>query len=222
MMTVVPCPFCRDPIDVSSLINGSVALHTCGAELLIRHRQTESFALLQRGPHASLNTCIALYADGGVIGSNPSLRGGTWAWCQVNAAGQRSCTNSGMITPDVAQMPAISNNLTELLALVEGLESLPEGWQGTIYSDSWVSLQRVFRHARLKNVPDWLVARLQALQKRGHLYQYGYTLLDGHPTKAELAVGRGKRGHPVSEHNVWCDQECNRLARAAQQNGGYP
>lgn len=158
------------------------------------------------------NSAIALYADGGVIGPNPSLIGGTWAWCLVDAAGQRICDYSGVIRPSEAQVPAVTNNLTELLALVNGLDALPGGWQGTVYSDSWVSLQRVFLAAKLKNVPTWLVARLQNLQKSGKLADLSYVLLDGHPTKAQLAAGVGKRGHPVSEHNVFVDQECGRRA----------
>lgn len=161
------------------------------------------------------NSAIALYADGGVIGHNPSSTGGTWAWCLVDATGQRVCEYSGVIRPSEAQVLAITNNLTELLALVNGLEVLPQGWRGTVYSDSWVSLQRVFLAAKLNNVPPWLVERLQALQKSRKLADMSYVLLDGHPTKAQLAVGVGKRGNPVSEHNVWADAECTRRALQA-------
>ena len=43
--------------------------------------------------------------------------------------------------------------------------------------------------------------------------QIRYVLLSGHPTKAQLALGIGKGGRPVSEHNVWCDHECGRRAK---------
>lgn len=160
---------------------------------------------------------IALYTDGGVIGSNPSRIGGVWAYCFVDAFGLRIAQASGVITPEQAHVPAVTNNLTELLALVYGLERLPAGWTGTVCSDSWVSLLRVYEAAKLRNVPRWLVERLQALQRSGRLADMKYVLLDGHPTKAELAAGRGKRGHPVSEHNVWCDAECNRRAQALRE-----
>lgn len=156
---------------------------------------------------------IALYTDGGVIGANPSTIGGSWAYCFVDAFGLRIAQASGVITPEQAHLQAITNNVTELLALVYGLERLPSGWRGTVYSDSWVSLQRVFLAAKLANVPRWLVERLQALQKSGELADISYVLLDGHPTRAELIAGKGKRGHPVSEHNVWCDAECGERAR---------
>lgn len=158
------------------------------------------------------NKPIALYADGGVIGANPSPIGGTWAWCLVDARGQRVCEYSGTLlaTPE---LPFVTNNVTELVALVNGLEALPHGWSGTVYSDSWVSLQRVFLAAKLKNVPGWLVDRLQALQSSRKLASMSYVLLDGHPTKAQLTAGVGKRGAPVSVHNVWADTECQRRAR---------
>jgi len=161
-------------------------------------------------------SAIALYTDGGVIGANPSRIGGTWAYCLVNTAGERIVEASGVITPIQANVVAVTNNVTELLALVYGLERLPMGWTGTVYSDSWVSLQRVFLAAKLRNVPTWLVQRLQALQKCGKLAEMKYELLDGHPTKAELLAGIGKRGHKVSTHNVWADSACQKAARAAR------
>ena len=166
---------------------------------------------------AAHNPPVALYTDGGVIGQNPSPIGGTWAWCMVNADGTRTRHAYGYVTPADLGTPTVSNNHTELLALVLGLEALPAGWAGTVCSDSWVSLQRVFLAAKLANVPPWLVERLQTLQKSGALKQMTYILLDGHPTRAELAAGIGKRGHGVSIHNVWCDQQCSAIARERQQ-----
>lgn len=159
-----------------------------------------------------MSKATALYADGGVIVVNPSPLGGTWAWCTVGADGARLTEAAGLLTPAEAGGP-VTNNVTELLALVQGLEALPAGWAGTVYSDSWVSLQRVFLAARLQNVPAWLVRRLHELQRSGKLAPMSYVLLDGHPTRAQLAAGRGKRGNPVSEHNVWCDAACQRMAR---------
>ena len=161
------------------------------------------------------NTPLNLFTDGGVIGANPSSIGGTWSYCLVDATGERTECDSGIITPAQAGLPAITNNLTELLAIVKGREALPYAWTGTIHSDSWASLQRVFHHAKLANVPPWLVTRLQTLQRDGWFSGCHWQLLDGHPTKAQLAAGVGKRGGPVSAHNVWADQECTRLARQA-------
>lgn len=158
---------------------------------------------------------LDLYTDGGVIGANPSTLGGTWAYCLVDATGERITCDSGIITPEQAQLPAVTNNLTELLAIIKGREALPYAWTGTIHSDSWVSIQRVFLAAKLRHVPPWLVDRLQTLQRDGWLSGCSWKLLDGHPTKAQLAAGVGKRGGPVSIHNVWCDQACTQAGRAA-------
>ena len=160
---------------------------------------------------------IALYTDGGVIGQNPSLIGGTWAWCLVDASGEMRRHAVGWLTPAELDAEAVTNNHTELLALVLGLEALDADFAGTVYSDSWVSLQRVFLAAKLNNVPQWLVERLQILQKSGRLANLDYTLLDGHPTRAQIEAGIGKRGHPVSKWNVWCDQQCSAIARERLQ-----
>jgi ribonuclease HI len=175
----------------------------------------ESAALVAayRARFAPKPPIIELYTDGGVIGQNPSPIGGTWAWCMVDASGQQQRHARGWMSPAEMGVDVVSNNHTELLAIVLGREALPYAWTGTIYSDSWVSLQRVFLHARLNNVPQWLVERLQKLQRDGWLSGCSWQLLDGHPTRAQLEAGIGKRGNPVSTWNVWCDEQCGALAR---------
>lgn len=154
----------------------------------------------------------ALFADGGVIGRNPSEIGGTWAFSLVEN-GARTISRSGVITPQQAGLPAITNNLTEMLAVVSGLESLPVDWRGTIYSDSQITLGRVFQGWKWKNIPLWLHRGFQAQRSRlVNWDQITWFLLQGHPTKSELAAGVGSRGYPVSEFNVWCDLECGRRA----------
>ncbi len=49
---------------------------------------------------------VALYTDGGVIGQNPSLVGGTWAWCLVDASGEMRRHAFGRITPAVDHINA--------------------------------------------------------------------------------------------------------------------
>ncbi len=153
----------------------------------------------------------AIYADGGCVGSNPSLHGGVWAWCGVTAEGQMVVSDSGLILPGDVGMPAITNNLSEYVALVRALEYLPDGWSGRVCSDSSVSLGRLFRGWKHTGIPpEWIGRARRAKQRLGDLTE---VLHDGHPTKAQLASGIGKRGHPVSSFNVFCDRECNRVAR---------
>lgn len=158
-------------------------------------------------------TITAVYADGGIIGRSPSQLGGTYAWCHINAAGERVTTGSGVITPDQARMPHIENNLTEYLAVVSGLQQLPQGWSGQVLSDNQNALMRLFAGWKVNGIPPWLIERAYEALKRLDVRNIRPTLLCGHPTKAELAAGRGRRGYPVSIHNVWCDAECQRLAK---------
>ena len=134
----------------------------------------------------------------------------------MSADGERVRTAASVLTAADCGHP-VTNNVTELLGLVSGLEALPAAWCGTVYSDSWVSLQRLFLAAKLHGVPLWLMRRLHAIQRSGRLARMAYVLLDGHPTRAELAAGIGKRGHGVSIHNVWCDQQCSAIARERLQ-----
>lgn len=148
-----------------------------------------------------------LYCDGGVIGSNPSAIGGTYAGLLVYEDGHVYGFSGAISAQDMGS--DVTNNQTEMLALLRGLQKLPDDWCGTIYSDSQVTLGRAFLEWKWKNIPEWM-HRLWR-QQRGRLKnwdQIQYALLDGHPTKAQLTAGIGKRGHPVSVHNVWCDHAC--------------
>jgi ribonuclease HI len=165
---------------------------------------------------------VAVYTDGGVIGRNPSTRGGTWAWIQVGVQeGQEKILAEacGTITPAQAGLPAITNNYTELLAAIQALEALPEQWAGTLYTDSLITLRRIEQSllgnkpSPLNGIPDNLRQRLVACKRR--LGPYSVRLLGGHPTKLDLARGYRADGKPCSRYNVYCDATCQRLAKAA-------
>lgn len=161
--------------------------------------------------------CKQLFVDGGVIKRNPSVIGGTMAFRRVEK-GDVIKQGVSIITPIEAGMRVITNNLTEMLALIIGFEHLPDDWAGIVYSDSQVTLGRVFLSWRWNNIPMWMHHRFQFERKRLiHFEQFEYVLLDGHPTKAQLLDGIGKRGNPVSEHNVWCDRACALKAEAFQE-----
>lgn len=155
----------------------------------------------------------AVYADGGVIQVNPSPIGGTWAWCHVDAEGTRIQIASGVVIPRTS-CPLITNNLTEYIAVVKALEALPEGWHGTVYSDSQVTIGRIFWGWKQSNLPPVLMRQADAAKARINFPLCRAVLLDGHPTKAQLLAGVGKRGNLVSEHNVWCDKRCGEEAAA--------
>lgn len=155
---------------------------------------------------------IALFADGGVIGRNPSKHGGTWAWCQVESDTVVRLKASGVVTPAEAWLDTITNNYTELMAAVRGMESLPEGWDGLIHTDSYVTLCRIsLPKAKFNGIPKDFEERTWAARKR--LGKYRVVLLGGHPTKADLLKGIRTDGLPVSRWNVLCDRLCNQEAQ---------
>lgn len=69
------------------------------------------------------------------------------------------------------------------------------------------------------NIPKWLHNIYQ--QERIRLVNFSkfeHVLLDGHPTKIQLMTGIGKRGHPVSIHNVAVDKACGEAAAEFMRN----
>lgn len=151
-----------------------------------------------------------LFCDGGVVGRNPSVIGGTFAWRWV-VDGNQTREGYHFITCEQARMKTIECNLSEMMALVKGISQLPDGWEGEILSDSKNTLGRVFLDWKWNGVPDWLWERYDHHSRRINLKACVPVQLDGHPTKTQLLSGVGKRGNPVSVHNVWCDKAC-RLA----------
>ena len=155
----------------------------------------------------------ALFADGGVIKKNPSPHGGMWAYCLV-AGGEFVRGESGLVTPVDVGLPTVSNNYTELRALVEGMSVLPDGWDGDVLTDSFVALRTVekclLKPARPDWVPEPLWDRLRA--QRARLGDFRLVLLGGHPNQKELAAGIRADGKRVSRWNVWCDEACGTVA----------
>lgn len=160
----------------------------------------------------------AVYADGGVVDVNPSPVGGTWAFVFVDAEGRRIAEQSGVILPGVLGLKSVSNNVAEFFALIAALDVVPHGWAGTVYSDSQVTLGRLFRGWKLTGLPPFLVTYGARVRQRLDLPNIKHVLLSGHPTQADLLAGVSKkRGLPVSEHNVRCDELCRFRAAELRQ-----
>lgn len=158
---------------------------------------------------------IHLYADGGVIGKNPSPIGGTYAYRILDASEQHILVEHADVIPANFTNPFITNNLTEMLAIIAALPHISPDADVHIFSDSQITLGRLFQGWKWKNIPLWLHARYQAQRQRlPKFHSYQYTLLSGHPTQAHLATGIGKRGYPVSIHNAWCDHACTQAAKS--------
>ena len=150
---------------------------------------------------------ISIYSDGGTVGANPSLIGGTWAWCAVDENDNRVLEASGFVE---ANSHPISNNYTEFLALLNALEAMQPNWSGLVYCDSQLTLGRFFHGWRNRNIPDEFVFRAQKAVNR--LGKVTPVLLSGHPSKGELKGGLSKSGRPVSHHNVYVDKLCSEAA----------
>lgn len=162
-------------------------------------------------------TKISVYADGGVILKNPSAIGGTYAYILMDGAFVVA-KHSGVLTPDMGLEGVVSNNVSELYALCAAIQSAPDvrgftAHQYHFYSDSYITLLRVFRGAKLNGIPPHLALMLGEVRRMLKYFDFQWTLLDGHPTREQLAAGIGKRGSPCSEWNVWCDKQCNEEGR---------
>jgi hypothetical protein len=135
-----------------------------------------------------------------------------WAWCAVNAQGVRVVEDSGLI-----MQPGITNNITEYIAAVRALESLPDGWSGLLCSDSlsrWAACAGAGSSHASRRVGPSCGAAIRRLGKITPV------LLAGHPTKGRLAAGVSRRNRrPVSEHNVWADKTCKWLAAQYLRGG---
>lgn len=163
----------------------------------------------------------AVFADGGVCGRNPSIIGGTIGWVAVTDGGSPAYTNGielgGIGNKDLLvkshsefipfeNLP-VTNNHTEMLALISALEAMEDGWSGYAVSDSKITLGRIFENWKCENLPlDYIRRFVEVKNRLGILVPIH---IDGHATKLQLATGIGKRGNSVSKWNVMCDYLCN-------------
>ncbi len=147
--------------------------------------------------------CTDLYCDGGLVGSNPSKIGGAWACCFVDitiSGSELIQSVSGYVSMEQAGQ-LVTNNYTELLAAIEGMERLPEGWEGRIWTDSDVTLRRLRKKTpKFTGIPPVMQERF--LLSRAPLGDFRVFHVMGHPTAHDLKMGRG------SKWNVLCDQLC--------------
>jgi hypothetical protein len=95
------------------------------------------------------------------------------------------------------------------------LKALPDGWSGQVCTDSQLTLRRCFEAAAVNTIPqEWYRGCAAERRRLGTLTP---VLLAGHPNGDELRDGfkikpSGIR-YPVSIHNKWADEECNRVKR---------
>ena len=139
---------------------------------------------------------VDLYADGGVIKKNPSTIGGTYAFVLV-WKGQELESESGVLTPKAMGKPAVTNNQMELYAVMCGVAwARDEGLKiEHIYSDSQVTLGRLYKNWKLNGIPLWMEISFNVLK------------YDIHKTRGVYV-----RGHNGDKWNEMCDQLCRQEA----------
>lgn len=118
---------------------------------------------------------------------------------------------SGFVTTREFNLPNITNNLTELLAALYALESVPDNWNGTIFTDSRITLFRVTNGVKFAGIPQGMIDRAMKLRRNR---KYKCSLVGGHPTREELKKGfKRKNGLPVSQFNVFVDGQCKKAIK---------
>lgn len=153
-------------------------------------------------------------SDGGTVGANPSKLGGTFAYYWLDNKGNRIREEWGLLEPEDIGMDRLTNNVSELMAALRLIASLPKGWEGTLYTDSLITLRRITTSHKFNGVPPWMIKWCKELRKD---HKYKVILLAGHPTRADLKRGYKERnGHPVSIHNQWADKKCTELSKEFQ------
>ena len=163
-----------------------------------------------------------LYADGGCILKNPSPYGGTYGWTLVDPKGKRIECGSGIVLPSKVGLEVITNNFTELHATLSALDYILTNYpayKGFIWTDSRVTFYRLTRSYAFEGIPKDMKDKCLSLRRNG---KWVPRHLGGHPSEKDLERGYDSRGLIVNKNNVWCDEECQRLARLFAKKNGLP
>lgn len=158
----------------------------------------------------------SITADGGLRVINPSPFGGMWAFRLLNAAGEPVIQASGIVLPaELHPLTTVQNNLTEVLALLIGLEYLSDESPVLIRTDSLNAIRVITEPQRTR---DWLTTDLNDRVRKvtARVKVTGFELLAGHPKVKNLALMRAgirqisPKGYPYCLHNHWCHEACVR------------
>ncbi len=137
-----------------------------------------------------------LYVASGLIGSNPSMIGGTYAWRLVFE--HQDPFGVAAVLPMSAIGGPVTNNQAEMVALLAGLEQVSEAFCGEIHSQSMVTLGRAFQGWKWTNIPNWMHEAYRLQRSRLVHWQridYGLT-------------------NDQNEHIKWCLQACRETGDA--------
>lgn len=172
----------------------------------------------QQSRTPSIARQASIYTDGGLLSSNPSPLGFTWAWCRVED-GERVAEASGWVRaselpvrPETGQHEATGNQ-AEFYAMLRAFEALAPGEIVHVFTDSEITIRRWAQEGSLRGIPiSWRQRMAECLRSHGGSFWHH---LDGHPSRADLERGHKESGDPVSEHNVYVDWLCRQRGRLA-------
>lgn len=109
----------------------------------------------------------------------------------------------------------MTNNQTELLAMLQIVRRLPYDWTGIASTDSAITRGRFSMNWKLTGIPNEWFPMLGEALRRINVAGTEWRLLQGHPLKSEIdrmkageQVIGSKRGFPVSLHQEVCDHLC--------------
>jgi ribonuclease HI len=162
---------------------------------------------------------VNVYADGSIIGPNPSPFGGVFAYYIVGGCegGDKVLqAKRGSFTPRSCSKEYVGSNLAESYAILMALRGVPDGFGVQIYSDSKNALGACFMNWKREYWPEWFEDQIRRAIDRLPLCRHYH--LDGHPKAVHLESGFGPRGNPVSSWNVKCDEQCTALRASLLRN----
>lgn len=171
--------------------------------------------------HSGDHVPTAIYGDGGVLAgleaNSRSEVAATWACCHVNAYNERIWMRSGIIVP-MHGFDTVTSNMSEYKAIMVALHELPDGWSGTVNSDSELTIFRCTYPYQPEFWPclpaHWCAVMRAEIARMGALT---WIHLKGHPNPEDLRAGKNRSGLPVSVHNAWCDLECQKRKAEVQE-----
>ena len=164
---------------------------------------------------------VAVYTDGGNIGKNPSEIGGTWAWVGIDRDGNRVIERSGvlLVDPKVVEISRwVSNNHAEFWAVCKALAALPDGWSGTLFTDSSV-IQTRFRNAWMHTKKGKKFGGRVYAENTPRLWMQWFWKHLARLGEMQVVL---VPGHEGVEHNERCDTLCNRERLAWEMVNGDP
>ena len=157
----------------------------------------------------------AVVADGGTVGNGSTgpIFVMAFAFRHIDENDQVAEWGSGIVEPNQMNALRKTSHTAEIWAIIMALRDLPQGWSGKLLTDTRGAAAAVLGSELPADFPFWLREYCRGIRTR--LGEVEIVSVGSHPTVDERRRGVMNDGwRLVSEHHIWCDQECNRLKYA--------